>query len=105
MLKALYDYARRKNLSPPPGYAPKTVKAWIEVSSNSDYVNVTTGDKDEILCPDIGSLANGTTKSNVLTEKRSVIFPEENSQKTVFFSGPCGMPPLPIRTGFPAWTR
>ena len=85
MLKALYDYALRRHLSPPSGYAPKTVRAWISVSTGSDYVNVTAGDKEEILCPDIGSLANGTTKSNVLTEKRSVIFPAENNRKTEFF--------------------
>ena len=85
MLKALYDYALAHRLTPPPGYAPKTVKAWVEVSTKSDYVGVVPGDGEEILCPDIGSLANGTTKSNVLTEKRSVIFPTENAQKTEFF--------------------
>ena len=85
MLKALYDYAVRKHLSPPPGYAPKTIKAWISLSSDSDYIGIVSGDSTEILCPDIGSLANGTTKSNVLTEKRSVLFPDEKSLKTDFF--------------------
>ena len=85
MLKALYDYAVRNRLSPPPGYAPKTIKAWISVSTGSDHVGVIQGDREEVLCPDIGSLANGTTKSNVLTEKREVIFQDEPGQKTSFF--------------------
>lgn len=85
MLKALYDYALRNHLSPPSGYAPKRIKAWISVSTLSDFINVVQGDELDILCPDIGSLANGTKKSNVLAEKRSVIFPDENSDKTAFF--------------------
>lgn len=36
-------------------------------------------------CPDIGSLANGTDKSNLLTEKVSVIFPPEPTPKSRFF--------------------
>ena len=86
MLKSLYDYAVRNGLTLPPGYVSKTVKAYIALSSkNEDFVAVIPSDGKEIPAPDIGSLANGTDKSNVLLEKRSVIFPTEITAKSSFF--------------------
>ena len=86
MLRALYDYAIRKRLTLPPGYVKKTVKAWIALSTQApDYVGLWLGDDTEIPCPDIGSLANGKDKSNMLVEKRSVVLPEEETPKSRFF--------------------
>ncbi|MBQ4312854.1 MAG: type I-C CRISPR-associated protein Cas8c/Csd1, partial [Clostridia bacterium] len=36
-------------------------------------------------CPDIGSLANGKEKSNVIVEKRSVVIPDADNAKSRFF--------------------
>ena len=85
MLKSLYDYAVRHDLTLPAGCVNKTIKAFISLSTLSDYVGVTLGDVQPLPCPDIGSLANGTEKSNVIVEKRSVVLPEEETTKSRFF--------------------
>lgn len=85
MLRSLYDYAVRNGLTIPPGFAMKTVKAYISVSSSSSYCGVTAGDGQAEMTPDIGTAANGTKMCNVLVEKRSVILPEEASEKSAFF--------------------
>lgn len=86
MLKALYDYALRHELSLPDGYAKKSVAAYISFSANKpDYIGIHMGAKEEIACPDIGSLANSKEKSNIIVEKRSVAIPSTDNPKSAFF--------------------
>ena len=85
MLKALYDYGVRHQLALPPGFTGKTVKAYVSLSENDDRVSIYLGEDELVPCPDIGSLANGKDKSNVLAEKRSVVIPEEPGSKSTFF--------------------
>lgn len=85
MLKALYDYGIRHNLTLPAGYVSKTVKAYISLSQNGKVLGIIMGDTEAVAVPDIGSLANGTDKSNILVEKRSVVIPLEDSAKSRFF--------------------
>lgn len=85
MLKALYDYGLRRQLALPPGFVGKTIKAYISLSENDDRVSIYFGGEEAIPCPDIGSLANGKDKSNVLAEKRSVVIPEQSGSKSDFF--------------------
>ena len=85
MLKALYDYARRMNLTLPAGYAEKTIKAFLCLTGDGRFAGVRMDEGNTFRCPDIGSLANGTDKSNLLVEKYSVIFPSEPTPKSRFF--------------------
>ena len=85
MLRALYDYGMRRQLALPPGFAEKTVKAYVSLSENDDRVSIYLGEDELVPCPDIGSLANGKDKRNVLAEKRSVVIPEEPGSKSTFF--------------------
>ena len=85
MLRALYDYGMRRQLALSPGFAGKTIKAYISLSENDDHVGVYLGGDEPVPCPDIGNLANGRDKSNVLAEKRSVVIPEEPGSKSTFF--------------------
>ena len=85
MLKALYDYGIRRRLALPPGCVGKTIKAYISLSESEDSVSVYLGDEEPVPCPDIGSLANGKDKSNVLAEKRSVVIPTQPGSKSAFF--------------------
>lgn len=86
MLKSLYEYAVRNGLVLSPGYINKSVKAYVVLSSMSDdFVDILLAGDEEIPAPDIGSLANGTDKSNVILEKRSIVFPEEPTAKSAFF--------------------
>ena len=85
MLKALYDYGVRRQLALPPGFVEKTIKAYISLSENDNRVSIYLGDTEPVPCPDIGSLANGRDKSNVLAEKRSVVVPAEPGSKSAFF--------------------
>ena len=86
MMKSLYDYAVRNGLTLPPGYVRKTVKAFIALSTkNEDFAAIILSNGEAIPAPDIGSLANGTDKSNVLLEKCSIVFPEEPTAKSEFF--------------------
>lgn len=76
MLEALYKYAIDHELTARPGFKRKNVKYYISLSADGSFVGF---DKVEDgtpqpLCPDIGSLAQGPTKSNFLVEKAEVIF-------------------------------
>lgn len=86
MLKALYDYADKHRLVPPLGYVEKSVKAYVSLSMyDEDFAEIEMGGEKNVLCPDIGSLANGKDKCNVLAEKRSVIFSDTPTAKKQFF--------------------
>ena len=85
MLRALYDYAKRMDLVLPAGYAEKTIKAFLCLTGDGRFVGVRIDGVNPFRCPDIGSLANGTDKSNLLVEKVSVVFPAEPSPKSRFF--------------------
>lgn len=85
MLKALYDYAVRERLTLPPGYVNKTIKAYISLYADGRFLGIEMGDELPVPCPDIGSLANGTDKSNVLVEKSSLVLPESENAKSTFF--------------------
>ena len=76
MLKALYDYGLRRQLTLPPGFIEKTVKAYISLSEDNDHVSIYLGDDEQVPCPDMGSLAQGRDKCNVLVEKRSIVVPD-----------------------------
>lgn len=80
MLKAFYDYAVKNNLVLPPGYSNKTIKAYISLSREGEFLGIILGDDAPVLCPDIGSLANGKEKCNPIVEKKSVII--KDSQDT-----------------------
>lgn len=84
MLKALYDYGVRRQLALPPGFAGKTMKAYISLSESDDRVSVYLGGNEPVPCPAIGSLANGN-KCDVLAAKRSIVIPEEHGSKSTFF--------------------
>lgn len=77
MLKPLYDYALRKDLTLAEGYSKKVIKAFIQLYADGSFQGVTSGNEDELLVPDIGSLAQGKDKCNVLSEKRSIVTFEE----------------------------
>ncbi len=85
MLKSLYDYAMRNSLTLPPGYINKSVKAYILLYTDGSFQDVEVPENEVVAAPDIGSLANGTDKSNVLLEKRSVVFPDGETKKSRFF--------------------
>ncbi len=86
MLKALYDYADKHRLVPPPGFVEKPVKAYVSLSTyDADFAEIELGGEQNVLCPDIGSLANGKDKSNVLAEKRSIVFSDVPTAKSQFF--------------------
>jgi len=86
MLRALYDYALRNDLTIPAGCAKKTIKAYISLNASGDFIGLEMAEGDEpFICPNIGSLANGPDKSNVLVEKISLVLPEKPNKKSQFF--------------------
>lgn len=85
MLKALYDYACRHQLTLSAGCVRKMVKAWIHLDAEGRFQLLEPMDNQEVIAPDIGSLANSKDKSNILVEKRSVVVPEEDTPKSRFF--------------------
>lgn len=85
MLKSLYDYAIRNDLVLPPGYVYKTIKAYVLLYSDGSFQDVEVCENETVAAPDIGSLANGKDKCNLLVEKRSVVIPQAESKKSRFF--------------------
>ena len=84
MLEALYKYAQDNKLVSRPGFKAKKIKYHICFSSNGDFLgfSIVEDDAEPPMCPDIGSLANGTTKSNIIAEKAEVILnlPDKNGE-------------------------
>lgn len=84
MLEALYKYAQDNKLAVRPGFKAKKIKYHICFSANGDFMGFSTveDDAEPPMCPDIGSLANGTTKSNIIAEKAEVILdlPDKNGE-------------------------
>ena len=85
MLRSLYDYAIRHSLVLPPGYVNKTIKAYVLLYSDGSFQDVEVCENETVVAPDIGSLANGKDKCNLLIEKRSVVIPSVESKKSRFF--------------------
>ena len=90
MLKALYDYGISNHLTLPPGLIKKQIRGYIVLSKDGEYLTVEKCENETQPCPDIGSLANGKDKCNVLAEKSSVILfvpekEEDRSAKNEFF--------------------
>ena len=85
MLKSLYDYACRHQLALSAGCVKKTVKAWVHLDADGRFQLLEPVENQEVIAPDIGSLANGKDKSNILVEKRSVVVQEINTPKNRFF--------------------
>ena len=73
------------NLTLPAGYAEKAIKAFVCLTGDGRFAGVRMDEENLFRCPDIGSLANGTDKSNLLAEKYSVIFPTKPTPKSRFF--------------------
>lgn len=75
MLEALYQYAKDHQLTAIPGFKPKNVKYYISFAKDGSFIGFDTvaDSTPPPMCPDIGSLANGTTKSNIIAEKAEVI--------------------------------
>lgn len=76
MLEVLYQYAKDHQLAAIPGFKPKKVKYYISFSKDGGFIGLDQVEDDtmQLMCPDIGSLANGTSKSNIIAEKAEVIF-------------------------------
>lgn len=87
MLNDLYNYAIKNSLSAKPGFKPKKVKAYIILSKQGNFLGIEPAVEEEVMCPDIGSMANGKTKSNIIAEKAEVVlmFSPERKDKHEFF--------------------
>lgn len=84
MLKALYDYGIQNGLAIPPGFMRKPIRGYILLSAKGDYLGIQPCKEENIICPDIGSLANGPDKCNPLAEKAEVILGEDGKKPDFF---------------------
>ena len=85
MLKELYDYALENDLILPAGFIKKKVHAYVLLAKDGKFLGVLPGQEEKVPCPDIGSMANSGSKCNVLAEKRSILFPSEETPKAAYF--------------------
>lgn len=85
MLKELYDYALENDLILPAGFIKKKVHAYVLLAKDGKFLGVLPGQEEKVPCPDIGSMANSGSKCNVLAEKRSILFPSEDTPKAAYF--------------------
>ncbi len=70
MLKALYDYAIAENLVAVPGFKMRRIDAYILLSGQGKFIDILPCPKGtKVLAPDLGSIANGTKKCNILISK------------------------------------
>ena len=69
MLNALYQYAVERQLALPVGFVAKTVKAFLCLGADGRFLGLERSDGRPYAAPDIGSLANSTSRCNPLVEK------------------------------------
>ncbi len=85
MLEGLYAYAVAHELAARPGFKPKTPKAYVCLGQKGELLGVDLPPAEPVLCPDIGSAAQGPTKCNPLVEKALISLSSEKPQKREFF--------------------
>ncbi len=73
MLQELYRYALDNGLSAEPGFMEKNVRWYITFGADGSFLGIEPS-LGKSRCPDIGSLARGATKSNIIAEKAEIIF-------------------------------
>ena len=69
MLNELYQYALDHELAARPGFKPKAVKAYVQLTGDGRFVDITPSESGRTTAPDIGGLANGNRYCNILVEK------------------------------------
>ena len=50
------------------------------------FIGIVMGNDEPVLCPDIGSLANGKDKCNILVEKKQIVMGNADNIKSNFLS-------------------
>ena len=85
MLNALYQYAVERQLALPVGFVAKTVKAFLCLGADGRFLGLERSDGRPYAAPDIGSLANGTSRCNPLVEKAGIVVPEAPGAKSDYF--------------------
>lgn len=85
MLQELYRYALDHQLAAKPGFKLKTPKAYVCLNRQGELTAIDPPPPQPVLCPDLGSTAQGTTKCNFLVEKALITLTQEKPQKRAFF--------------------
>ncbi len=85
MLQELYAYALDRQLIARPGFKRKTPKAYVCLDREGEFLGIDPPPMEAVLCPDLGSAAQGTSKCNLLVEKALISLTEEKPQKHAFF--------------------
>ncbi len=75
-----------RNIVGRPGFKERNVKAYVNLSADGRYIDISrpTG---KVSCPDIGALALGTEKCNILVEKLDIVLSlsDKYAKKSAFF--------------------
>lgn len=85
MLYELYEYAITHQLAARPGFKPKRIKAYVCLGLHGEFLGVDPGPEMSVICPDMGSMAQGSNKCNVFVEKRLIPLSMEKPQKHTFY--------------------
>lgn len=79
MLKELYDYAVKNDIVIPTGFKEKTIKAYVSLSAEGEFIGIENSIEKTTIAPDIGSAGQGKSKCNILVEKASIVFNYDDS--------------------------
>lgn len=85
MLQELYNYALDHQLTVLPGFKPKKIKAYVCLDRQAQFLGIDSPPDVPVQCPDLGSLAQGPDKCNLLVEKALIPLSEEKPKKRAFF--------------------
>ncbi len=74
MLEELYKYAVDNGITARPGFKEKLVRYYISFDVNGNFVGFdAVEDGKKTFCPDMGSAAQSTSKSNIIAEKAEIV--------------------------------
>jgi CRISPR-associated protein Csd1 len=74
MLKEIYDYGIKAKITSAAGFKLKNVKAYVSLSKKGEFIAIDAGPLEKQMCPDIGTMAAGRYKCNILVEKAYIVF-------------------------------
>lgn len=69
----MYKYSIDNGISSKSGFKKKSIKAYILLSETGKFIGFDPGSSEKVMCPNIGSAAQGPTKCNFIAEKAGIV--------------------------------
>lgn len=73
LLKELYDYAVRENLTAIPGFKKRTIDAYISLDKDGNFIGIVPSESKKVFAPDLGNVSRGAQKCDILISQAKYV--------------------------------